>query len=209
MLRPSARSSLRGTSTASGASRQITGSNSERGARSARSSIMDAVAPGSMPVLGSTRPRYLIRSARVQVLLSCWASATAFCAAGASSSEPGGSGLRVPAPACPAPSCQTNGATDASGTPSVRASLSAQPLCSSSKSSTPSLATRVLKFDACASCASSRCDPARASTVRQWTRSSAPHPSPTRESSSSTPAHHAAGLRPDLRGPLPAGGDDR
>ena len=57
-----------------------TGSNSDRKARSARSSSSAAAAAGSRPDLGSTRPRYLIRSARVQVLFSCCASATAFCA---------------------------------------------------------------------------------------------------------------------------------
>ncbi|MGO8895115.1 MAG: hypothetical protein ACLQB1_36270, partial [Streptosporangiaceae bacterium] len=36
---------------------------------------------------GRTRPRYLITSARVQVLFSCWASATAFSAARDSSSS--------------------------------------------------------------------------------------------------------------------------
>jgi hypothetical protein len=53
-------------------------------ARSARSSSRAAAAAGSRPERGSTRPRYLITSARVQVLFSCWASATAFCAARAS-----------------------------------------------------------------------------------------------------------------------------
>ena len=86
MLRPSARSKLAGTSAGSGASRQATGSNSDRSARSARSSSRAAAAAGSMPDRGSTRPRYLIRSARVQVLLSCCASATAFCAARLTSS---------------------------------------------------------------------------------------------------------------------------
>src|SRR5690242_8042011 len=81
MLRPSARSKLRGTSAGSGACRQATGSNSERSARSARFSSRAAAAAGSRPVRGRTRPRYLIRSARVQVPFSCWASATAFCAA--------------------------------------------------------------------------------------------------------------------------------
>jgi hypothetical protein len=54
------------------------------------------------------------------------------------------------------PPCQTDGATDASETPSVRASLSAQPACSCAESSEPSFAARVLKFDACARRASSR-----------------------------------------------------
>ena len=81
--------SCAGTSAGSGASRQVTGSNSERSARSARSSSSAAAAAGSRPVRGRTRPRYLIRSARVQVLFSCWASATAFCAARASSSSAG------------------------------------------------------------------------------------------------------------------------
>ena len=158
MLRPSARSKLRGTSAGSGASRQATGSNSERSARSARSSSSAAAAAGSLPVRGRTRPRYLIRSARVQVLFSCWASATAFCAARLSSSWLG-TGLRVraSAPVLSAP-CHTDGATDARLTPSVRASLSAQPLCSPARSSAPCLALRVLKFDACARCASSRWD---------------------------------------------------
>ena len=92
MLRPSARSKLRGTSAGSGASRQATGSNSDRSARSARSSSRAAAAAGSLPVRGRTRPRYLIRSARVQVLFSCWASATAFCAAWLSSSSLTGPG---------------------------------------------------------------------------------------------------------------------
>jgi hypothetical protein len=65
---------------------QTTGSNSDRSARSARSSSSAAAAAGSIPERGRTRPRYLITSARVQVLLSCCASATAFCAARASSS---------------------------------------------------------------------------------------------------------------------------
>src|SRR5208282_3122058 len=63
MLRTSARSKLRGTSTGSGACRQATGSNSDRSARLARSSSRAAAAAGSMPDRGSTRPRYLIRSA--------------------------------------------------------------------------------------------------------------------------------------------------
>ena len=115
-----------------------------------------------MPDLGSTLPRYLIRSARVQVLFSCWASATAFCAAWLSSSSliGVGPGSRVRAPAVPPP-CQTDGATDARETPRVRVSLSAQPACSCAKSSAPSFAARVAKFDACASCASSRWDGAR------------------------------------------------
>ena len=70
-----------------------------RSARSARSSSSAAAAAGSMPDRGSTRPRYLIRSARVQVLLSCCASATAFCAARRTSSwlgtGPGSPGPRV------------------------------------------------------------------------------------------------------------------
>ena len=65
------------------------------------------------------------------------------------------------APARCASACQTDGATDASGTPSVRASRSAQPACACARSSAPSLPLRVAKFDACASCASSRCDGAR------------------------------------------------
>ena len=84
--RPRAASS-RGTSAGSGASRQVTGSNSEASARSARSSSSAAAAAGSMPVRGRTRPRYLITSARVHALLSCWASASAFCAARASSTR--------------------------------------------------------------------------------------------------------------------------
>ena len=63
--------------------------------------------PASLPDRGSTRPRYLIRSARVQVLFSCWASATAFCAARVSSSSltgtgPGSRGPRVRGPAAAA-----------------------------------------------------------------------------------------------------------
>ena len=46
MLRPSARSKLAGTSAGAGASRQATGSNSERSARSARSSSRAAAAAG-------------------------------------------------------------------------------------------------------------------------------------------------------------------
>jgi hypothetical protein len=66
--------------------------------------------------------------------------------------------------------CQTDGATDANGTPRVRASLSAHQACSCAKSSAPSFALRVAKFDACASCASSRCDgahPYRAFSSRE------------------------------------------
>jgi integrase len=59
-----ARSKLAGTCTGSGASRHATGSNSEASARSARSSSSAAAAPESMPDRGSTRPGYLIRSAR-------------------------------------------------------------------------------------------------------------------------------------------------
>ena len=80
---------------ASGASRQATGSNSEASARSARSSSSAAAAAGSMPVRGRTRPRYLITSARVHALFSCWASATAFCAARASSSSVGTAAVRA------------------------------------------------------------------------------------------------------------------
>ena len=43
----------------------------------ARSSSRAAAAAGSRPERGRTRPRYLITSARVQVLFSCWASALA------------------------------------------------------------------------------------------------------------------------------------
>ena len=68
---------------------------------------------------------------------------------------------RACAAARPLPPCHTDGATDARLTPSVRASLSAQPACNCAKSSAPSFAARVLKFDACASCASSRWDGAR------------------------------------------------
>ena len=68
---------------------------------------------------------------------------------------------RVRGSACARSACQTDGATDASGTPSVRASLSAQPACSCARSSAPVLALRVAKLDACASCASSRWDGAR------------------------------------------------
>src|ERR1035437_8025723 len=95
MPRPSARSRLRGTSASSGASRQRTGSNSRRSARSARSSSSSAAAAGFLPERGRTRPRGLITSARVQVLFSCWASATAFCAARASSSSAAGSLLEL------------------------------------------------------------------------------------------------------------------
>ena len=112
---------------------------------------------------GRTRPRYLIRSARVQALFSCWARATAFCAARASSSSvsTAPSAPCVRGPAWPLWPCQTDGATDASGTPRVRASLSAQPACSCATSSAPSFFARVLKFEACARCASSRWDGAR------------------------------------------------
>jgi hypothetical protein len=72
------------------------GSNSERSARSARPSSRAAAVAGSRPVLGRTRPRYLTRSARVQVLFSCWASATAFCAASLSSSSLTGAGQDGP-----------------------------------------------------------------------------------------------------------------
>jgi hypothetical protein len=60
-----------------------------------------------------------------------------------------------------APACHTEGATDARGTPRVRASLSAQPWCSCAMSSAPSLCLRVAKLDDCASCVSSRWDGAR------------------------------------------------
>jgi hypothetical protein len=56
-LRPSARSRPRGACTASGASSQITGSDSECCARSARSWIEVPAAAGTMPVRGTTRPR--------------------------------------------------------------------------------------------------------------------------------------------------------
>ena len=46
-----------------------------------------AAGPGSIPERGSSGPRYLITSARFHVLFSCWASATAFCAARATSSS--------------------------------------------------------------------------------------------------------------------------
>ena len=45
--------------------------------------------------------------------------------------------------------------------PRVRASLSAQPACACARSGAPCLGLRVVKFDACASCASSRWDGAR------------------------------------------------
>ena len=111
-------------------------------ARSARSSSSAAAAAGSRPVRGRTRPRCLIRSARVNVLLSCCASASAFCAARASSSS-GGPAIAAPrgcAAARLAAACQTDGATEARLTPRVRASLSAHPACSCAKSSAPSLA---------------------------------------------------------------------
>ncbi len=158
MLRPSARSKLRGTSAGSGASRQATGSNCDHSTRSARSSSKAVAAAGSRPDRGRTRPRYLIRSARVQADFSCWASATAFCAAWLSSSSLIGAGR---APARPSPPCHTDGATDARLTPRVRASWSAQPACARARSSAPCFAARVAKFDACASCASSRWDGAR------------------------------------------------
>ena len=60
-----------------------------------------------------------------------------------------------------APACHTEGATDARGTPRVRASLSAQPWCSCAMSSAPSLCLSVAKLDDCASCVSSRWDGAR------------------------------------------------
>ena len=69
---------------------------------------------------------------------------------------PGSRGPRVRAPALPP--CHTDGATDASETPSVRASLSAQPACACARSSAPCFGLRVLKLDACARCASSRWD---------------------------------------------------
>ena len=49
--------------------------------------------------------------------------------------------------------CHTDGATEARLTPSVRASLSAQPACACATSSVPCLALRVLKLEACARCA--------------------------------------------------------
>ena len=76
----------RGAGRCRGTTIRETGSNRERSARPAKSSSRAAAAAGAMPVLGSTRPRYMIRSARIQVLFSRWASATAFCTARASSS---------------------------------------------------------------------------------------------------------------------------
>ena len=161
-LRPSARSRPRGTSAGSGASRQMTGSNSEPSARSARSRSSAAAWSGSLPDRGSTRPRYLTRSARVQVLFSCCASATACCAARLSRSSDGTvSGASPSLVRCAglrAPACHTDGATSASRTPRLRASRSAQSACNCSASSVASLDLRVAKFDACANCASSRWD---------------------------------------------------
>src|ERR1039458_6524430 len=54
MLRPSARSKLRGTSAGSGASRQVTCSNSERRARSARLSSRARGAAGTRPLFEAT-----------------------------------------------------------------------------------------------------------------------------------------------------------
>ena len=72
--------------------------------------------PGPGRSRGRTRPRYLTTSARVHALLSCCASATAFCAARASSSserEPGPARPRVArAAARRLWPCQTDGATE-------------------------------------------------------------------------------------------------
>jgi hypothetical protein len=95
------------------------------GARTRRSRA--AACTGSRPNRG-TRPRYLTRSARVQVLFSAWASATA-CRAARLASSSGGGGPH-------------QRATDATGTPSVRVSLSTQPACSCVTSSAHSLLLR-------------------------------------------------------------------
>lgn len=107
---------------------------------------------------GSARPRYLIRSALVNVLFSRCASETAVWAARRASS-----GLSPrPGPAAVRCSPQTDGATEASETLSRDASRSAHPACSSPEpAGVASLRARVAKFDACASCASSRWDGAR------------------------------------------------
>ena len=80
------------------------------------------------------------------------------------SSSPVNTTLPAPRMRGPAPRpwlCQTDGATEARRTPRVRASLSAQPACACARSSAPCFGLRVLKFDACARCASSRWDGAR------------------------------------------------
>ena len=164
MLRPSARRKLAGTSAGSGASRQTTGSNSERqrpvgqvlqqrggrgrvhaGAGQDPAQVLDHVraGPGALLLLRQ-RDRLLRRAGQLQL----------------------GGHRGCPRRACAGLRgwlrlCQTDGATDASGTPRVRASLSAQPACTCARSSVPCLALRVLKLDACARCASSRWDGAR------------------------------------------------
>jgi transposase, IS30 family len=86
---------------------------------------------------------------RVHVLFSRCASATACCAARLSTSSsgtaPGAFTSRGGESARPASACHTDGATDASRTPRVRASLSAQPACSCAVSSAPTLSLRVAK----------------------------------------------------------------
>src|SRR6185312_4391056 len=92
MLRPSARSKLRGTSAGSGASRHATGSNSDRSDRSARSSsrrrpqaglsrtgqdsaqVLDQVStgPGALFLLGQ-RNRFLRRLAQLELADRGWA----------------------------------------------------------------------------------------------------------------------------------------
>ena len=121
-------------------------------------------AAGSRPVRGSTRPRYLTRSARVQVLFSCCASATRLLRgagqlqlvrdrARASRARARASrAVRVP-----------HRRRDRRERDAERARELVRPALRAAARSPARLpcALRVAKFDACASCASSRCDGAR------------------------------------------------
>jgi hypothetical protein len=69
------------------ASRRATCSNSDCNARSARSSNWAAAAAESMPVLGSTRPRCLTRSARAQCFSPAGPARPLFCATRVASRE--------------------------------------------------------------------------------------------------------------------------
>ena len=108
--------SCAGSATGSGASRQITGSNSDRSARSARSSSRAAAAAGSRPKRGSDPAQVLdhIGAGPGALFLlgqrDCLLRRARHLCAG---SGPGVSGPRVCVPACPPP-CHTDGATDAS-----------------------------------------------------------------------------------------------
>ncbi len=149
----------------SGASRQTTGSNSPLSARPATCSSSRTAASGSSPVRGSTRPRCLItirpgergllplRQRQRHLPRPLRLGPAQPRPAAASAVPKAGPGL------APVAAPHTDGAIDASEIPSVRASWSAHPARTAAKSTGPaSLRLRVAKFDACASCASSRCD---------------------------------------------------